>query len=186
MARLCGSSRRRLVLYGCVVAANLRDDSLLLFQLINELGSLHERLARIVGERPLPVSARLIATVEPTRALTSPPGQLFTVSPGDSAPGVGATSVSYQPKKRVGSRAPPKLHDRGRQPLTGADNDSELENYEEPKRAYTIKEAARIYSISRSTLYNLIKAGKLPDVIVGGIRLLPRDAMEALIASKRP
>jgi excisionase family DNA binding protein len=56
----------------------------------------------------------------------------------------------------------------------------------EPKRAFTIKEAARIYSVSKSSLYNLIKAKVLPDVVVHGRRLLPRDAMEALIASKRP
>jgi excisionase family DNA binding protein len=56
----------------------------------------------------------------------------------------------------------------------------------EPKRAFTINEAARIYSISRSSLYLLIKAGTLPNVTVGGRRLLPRDAMEALIAGKRP
>jgi excisionase family DNA binding protein len=53
------------------------------------------------------------------------------------------------------------------------------------KRAYTVLEAARIYSISRSTIYNLIAEGALPDVTVNGRRLLPRDAMESLIAGKR-
>lgn len=53
----------------------------------------------------------------------------------------------------------------------------------DPKRAYTIDEAARIYSISRSSLYNAINAGILPDVKLFGRRILPRDAMEALIKS---
>jgi excisionase family DNA binding protein len=51
------------------------------------------------------------------------------------------------------------------------------------KRAYRIDEAAAAYSISRSSLYVLIADGKLPDVKVGGRRLIPRDALEALIAS---
>jgi excisionase family DNA binding protein len=56
----------------------------------------------------------------------------------------------------------------------------------EPKRALTVNEAVRVYSISRSSLYKLIDAGKLPDVVVGGRRLIPCDSLEALIAGKRP
>lgn len=55
----------------------------------------------------------------------------------------------------------------------------------EPKRALSINEAARIYSISRSSLYLLLSRGQLPDVVVAGRRLIPRDAMEALIAGVR-
>lgn len=55
----------------------------------------------------------------------------------------------------------------------------------EPKRALSINEAARLYSISRSSLYLLISRGQLPDIVVAGRRLIPRDAMEALIAGAR-
>lgn len=50
------------------------------------------------------------------------------------------------------------------------------------KRAYRINEAAAAYRLSRSTLYKLISDGKLHSVKVAGRRLIPRDAMEALIA----
>jgi excisionase family DNA binding protein len=56
---------------------------------------------------------------------------------------------------------------------------------DEAKRALTVDEAARLYSVSRSSLYNLIKAGRLPDVKMAGRRLLPRDALEDLISGKR-
>jgi excisionase family DNA binding protein len=52
----------------------------------------------------------------------------------------------------------------------------------EPKRALTVNEAVRLYSISRSSLYKLVGAGVIPDVVVSGRRLIPRDAMEALIS----
>jgi excisionase family DNA binding protein len=55
----------------------------------------------------------------------------------------------------------------------------------EPKRALTVNEAVRLYSISRSGLYLLIKNREIPDVVVAGRRLIPRDAMERLIAGVR-
>lgn len=50
------------------------------------------------------------------------------------------------------------------------------------KRAFHVKEAAKIYGWSRSTLYKMMKDGTLKSVRVGGRRLIPRDALEALIA----
>jgi len=50
------------------------------------------------------------------------------------------------------------------------------------RRAFHIKEAAAIYRLSRSTLYKLMGQGKLRTVKVGGRRLLPIDAIEALIS----
>lgn len=50
------------------------------------------------------------------------------------------------------------------------------------KRAYRVNEAVAAYRLSRSTLYKLISDGKLHTVKVAGRRLIPRDAMEALIA----
>jgi predicted DNA-binding transcriptional regulator AlpA len=63
-------------------------------------------------------------------------------------------------------------------------NQSELPPTE-PARLLTIEETVRQYSISRTGLYKLISSGQLPDVVVAGRRLFPRDALEALIAGKR-
>jgi excisionase family DNA binding protein len=49
------------------------------------------------------------------------------------------------------------------------------------RRAYRINEAAAAYRLSRSTLYKLIGAGTLRSVKVGGRRLIPVDAIEALL-----
>jgi len=54
----------------------------------------------------------------------------------------------------------------------------------ETKRALHIKEAARIYGWSRSTLYKMIKDGTLRSVKIGGRRLIPRDVLEELIAGE--
>jgi excisionase family DNA binding protein len=50
-------------------------------------------------------------------------------------------------------------------------------------RAFHVKTAAALYGLSRSSLYKLMAAGKLRTVKVGGRRLIPRDAIEALIAT---
>jgi excisionase family DNA binding protein len=50
------------------------------------------------------------------------------------------------------------------------------------KRALHVKEAATLYGISRSTIYLLMSEGKLRTVKIAGRRLVPRDAIEALIA----
>jgi excisionase family DNA binding protein len=50
------------------------------------------------------------------------------------------------------------------------------------KRAYAVKEAAELIGISRSMLYLLIKNGSLRTLKLRGRRLVPRDAVEALIA----
>jgi excisionase family DNA binding protein len=49
------------------------------------------------------------------------------------------------------------------------------------RRAYQIDEAAAAYRLSRSTLYKLIAAGALRSVKVGGRRLIPVEAIEALL-----
>jgi excisionase family DNA binding protein len=50
------------------------------------------------------------------------------------------------------------------------------------KRAYAVKEAAELIGVSRSMLYLLMKNGALRTVKLGGRRLVPRDAIEALLA----
>jgi excisionase family DNA binding protein len=49
------------------------------------------------------------------------------------------------------------------------------------KRAYSINEFSRCYSISRSHVYVLHKLGKLPFVKVGGRTLIRHDDAEALL-----
>jgi excisionase family DNA binding protein len=50
------------------------------------------------------------------------------------------------------------------------------------RRAYQVNEATTAYRLSRSTLYKLMSAGTLRSVKVGGRRLIPVEALEALIA----
>jgi excisionase family DNA binding protein len=49
------------------------------------------------------------------------------------------------------------------------------------KRAYRVNEAVAAYRLSRSTIYKLIAVGTLRTVKIGGRRLIPRDALEALL-----
>jgi excisionase family DNA binding protein len=49
-------------------------------------------------------------------------------------------------------------------------------------RAYRINDFCRAYGFSRTTVYKLIAAGTLRTVLVGGRRLVPRDAAEALLS----
>jgi excisionase family DNA binding protein len=48
-------------------------------------------------------------------------------------------------------------------------------------RALHVREAAATYRLSRTTLYKLMAAGTLRTVKIGGRRLIPRDAIEALL-----
>ena len=48
-------------------------------------------------------------------------------------------------------------------------------------RAYTVRGFCQAYAVSRSTLYNLINDGKLPDVRIAGRRVIPADAAERLL-----
>lgn len=48
-------------------------------------------------------------------------------------------------------------------------------------RAYSVKDAAQTYAISRSTLYVLLRDGKLRDRKVGGRRAILAADLDALI-----
>ncbi|MGD0184691.1 MAG: helix-turn-helix domain-containing protein [Roseiarcus sp.] len=50
------------------------------------------------------------------------------------------------------------------------------------RRAVSVREAATSYSIGRSSLYKLIATGELRTVKVLNRRLVPIDALEALIS----
>jgi excisionase family DNA binding protein len=49
------------------------------------------------------------------------------------------------------------------------------------RRALTLFDFCDFYSIGRSTAYLLIRTGKLRSIRVGGRRLIPVDAAEALL-----
>jgi predicted DNA-binding transcriptional regulator AlpA len=51
------------------------------------------------------------------------------------------------------------------------------------RRAYQINEAVDTYRLSRSTLYKLMSTGTPRSVKVDGRRLIPVEALEALIAA---
>jgi excisionase family DNA binding protein len=50
------------------------------------------------------------------------------------------------------------------------------------RRALRVNEFCNLYALSRATTYKLIKSGQLRTVVVGGRRLVPVDAAEALIS----
>ena len=53
----------------------------------------------------------------------------------------------------------------------------------EPGKAlYRIPEAMRLLSLSRSVIYNQIRAGRLRSVKEGNARLIPADAITAYVA----
>jgi excisionase family DNA binding protein len=58
------------------------------------------------------------------------------------------------------------------------------EKHDSPKIAYSIKEACRASSLGRTTIYSHIAAGRLRTVRIGGRRLIPAEALHALIAGE--
>jgi excisionase family DNA binding protein len=50
------------------------------------------------------------------------------------------------------------------------------------RRALRPKEAAKAYGVGRVTLYEWMKSGRLASVKLGGARLIPVDALEALLS----
>lgn len=53
-----------------------------------------------------------------------------------------------------------------------------------PKLGYSIKEACKASSLSKSTIYNHIAAGRLRAVRVGGRTIIPADTLTALISGE--
>jgi excisionase family DNA binding protein len=52
---------------------------------------------------------------------------------------------------------------------------------EEKRRALSPREAERTLGISHATLYRIIKAGRLKTIKLGSRRLIPVDAIDALL-----
>jgi excisionase family DNA binding protein len=49
------------------------------------------------------------------------------------------------------------------------------------RRVLRVNDAAAAYGVGRSTIYKLMSQGKLATVKIAGRRLVPREAMEALL-----
>jgi excisionase family DNA binding protein len=58
---------------------------------------------------------------------------------------------------------------------------SAQKTHSDERRAFRVNDAVRTYGVGRSKLYDLIKTGELAAIKVGGRRLIPRDALEALL-----
>lgn len=54
-----------------------------------------------------------------------------------------------------------------------------------PSLCYSITQAVQVTSLSRSLLYRLMGEGKLPYVSVGDRRLIPSDALHALVSPSK-
>ena len=57
-------------------------------------------------------------------------------------------------------------------------------SYRDHKRALKVSEAVFRYGIGRTSLHRLMKSGALRSVKIGRIRLIPVDALEALLKGK--
>lgn len=53
----------------------------------------------------------------------------------------------------------------------------------EPPRCLRVEDAARLLNVGRSTAYDLIRTGRLRSIKIGRRRLVPRDALDALLVS---
>jgi excisionase family DNA binding protein len=56
-----------------------------------------------------------------------------------------------------------------------------LQTGQTARRALTVREFRDAYRVSHSTVYAWIRNGTLPDVRIGGKRLIPIDAAERLL-----
>ncbi len=54
------------------------------------------------------------------------------------------------------------------------------------RRAYRVREFNEAFGFSNSKTYQLMREGKLKSVFVGGVRLIPVDAAEALLRGAEP
>jgi len=60
----------------------------------------------------------------------------------------------------------------------------QTDNHDVPKLAYSIKEACRASSLSRTTIYTHIAEGRLRVTRVGGRTIIPADSLRALISGE--
>lgn len=53
-----------------------------------------------------------------------------------------------------------------------------------PKLAYSIREACEAISLSRTTIYSHIAAGRLRVVRIGGRTIIPADSLHSFLAGE--
>lgn len=57
---------------------------------------------------------------------------------------------------------------------------------DDPRLTLTVSEAAKMLGISRGLAYQMVKMGKIPSVRFGKRVLVPRSALEKLLAESKP
>jgi excisionase family DNA binding protein len=60
----------------------------------------------------------------------------------------------------------------------------QAEPIEAERLAYSVKEACRVSSLGRTTLYAHIAANRLKAVRIGGRTVIPAESLQALIAGE--
>lgn len=58
------------------------------------------------------------------------------------------------------------------------------ETNDPPKIAYSIKEACKVSSLGRTTIYSHIAAGRLRATRIGGRTVIPADSLHALVEGR--
>ena len=56
----------------------------------------------------------------------------------------------------------------------------------EDKLTLTVEEAARVLGIGRNLCYDRVKTGEIPVIKIGRRLLVPRSALEKLLANPKP
>ena len=79
----------------------------------------------------------------------------------------------------------PKNRENQRQCEVWGDNASAICGSGVPPIAVSVADAAKLISLSRSTIYELIKAGHLGTIRIGGRRLIPYRSLEVLLTRGR-
>ena len=56
---------------------------------------------------------------------------------------------------------------------------------DQPRVLFTVEEAARALGIGRTRMFELIQAGSVETVLIGRLRRIPVDALDAFVARLR-
>jgi excisionase family DNA binding protein len=54
-----------------------------------------------------------------------------------------------------------------------------------PRLLFTVEEAARVLGIGRTRMFELIQAGSVETVLIGRLRRIPFDALDAFVTGLR-
>ena len=56
---------------------------------------------------------------------------------------------------------------------------------DQPRLLFTVEEAARVLGIGRTRMFELIQAGSVETVLIGRLRRIPLDALDAFVSRLR-